>query len=51
MRSRSFNVIHITFGGFTLLDHFVSNMKHLPAPEFGGSSPSTAHNLASFTLK
>jgi hypothetical protein len=44
-------VIHITFGGITLLDHFVSYMKQLPAPEPGGSSPSTADSLASFTLK
>jgi hypothetical protein len=51
MRSRSFNVIYITFGCFTLLDHFVSYLKYLPAPKPGGSLPSSAHNLVTFTLK
>jgi hypothetical protein len=44
-------VIYITFGGFALLDYFVSCLKHLPAPESGGSLPSSTHNPPTFTLK
>jgi hypothetical protein len=44
MRSGSFNVIYITFGGFALLDHFFSYLNGLLTPEAGGRLPLTAHN-------
>jgi hypothetical protein len=31
-------VIYITFGGFALLDYFVSRLKYLPASKSGGQS-------------
>jgi len=44
MRSGPFNVIYVTFGGFTLLSHFMSYLKYLLPRNSRGRALSTAHS-------